>query len=84
MTAVLSSCEACPCIDVYPIPAVTNETGTFERSLDALLAVYGHIDLFRLVTYDAGACSKSNAQYITDRGLHYLLSLKGSQPELWY
>jgi predicted transposase YbfD/YdcC len=84
MTAVLSSCEARPCIDVYPIPAVTNEMGTFERALDALLAAYGQLDLFRLVTYDAGACSKANAQYIRDRGLHYLLSLKGSQPELSY
>ena len=84
MTAVLSSSEARPCIDVYPIPAVTNEMGTFERALDALLAAYGPLDLFRLVTYDAGACSKANAQYIRDRGLHYLLSLKGSQPELSY
>jgi hypothetical protein len=84
MTAVLSSCEARPCIDVYPIPAVTNEMGTFERALDALLAAYGQLDLFRLVTYDAGACSKANAQHIRDRGLHYLLSLKGSQPELSY
>ena len=84
MTAVLSSSQARPCIDVYPIPAVTNEMGVFERALDALLAAYGPLDLFRLVTYDAGACSKANAQHIRDRGLHYLLSLKGSQPELSY
>jgi predicted transposase YbfD/YdcC len=84
MTAVLSSCQARPCIDVVPIPAVTNEMGTFERALDGLLASYGQLDLFRLVTYDAGACSKANAQHIRDRGLHYLLSLKGSQPELLY
>jgi len=84
MTAVLSSSQARPCIDVYPIPAVTNEMGIFERALDALLDAYGHLDLFRLVTYDAGACSKANAQYIKDRGLHYLLSLKGSQPDLLY
>jgi predicted transposase YbfD/YdcC len=58
--------------------------GIFERALDALLAAYGQLDLFRLVTYDAGACSKANAQHIKDRGLHYLLSLKGSQPELSY
>ncbi len=84
MTAVLSSSQARPCIDVYPIPAVTNEMGVFERALDALLAAYGPLDLFRLVTYDAGACSKANAQHIRVRGLHYLLSLKGSQPELSY
>ena len=84
MTAVLSSCQARPCINVVPIPAVTNEMSTFERALDVLLAAYGQLDLFRLVTYDAGACSKANAQHIRDRRLHYLLSLKGSQPELSY
>jgi hypothetical protein len=84
MTAVLSSSEARPCIDVYPIPAATNEMGILERALDSLLTAYGNLDLFRLVTYDAGACSKANAQYIRDRGLHYLMSLKGSQPQLHY
>jgi hypothetical protein len=84
MTATLSSCEARPCIDVYPIPAATNEMGVFARALDALLLAYGNLDLFRLVTYDAGACSKANAQLIRDRHLHYLLGLKGSQPELLF
>lgn len=82
MTAVLSSSEARPCIDVYPIPAATNEMGIFPRALNGLISAYGHLDLFRLVTYDAGACSKANADHIRTRNLHYLLSLKGSQPDL--
>ncbi|MGE5787617.1 MAG: PIN domain-containing protein, partial [Myxococcales bacterium] len=60
-------------------PAWTNEMGTFARALDALLEAYGNLDLFRLVTYDAGACSKANAEHTRSRGLHYLLGLKGSQ-----
>lgn len=84
MTATLSSSEARPCIDVYVIPAPTNEMGVFKRALDALLEAYGNLDLFRLVTYDAGACSKANADYIRNRNLHYLLGLKGSQPNLLY
>jgi hypothetical protein len=84
MTATLSSSQARPCIDVYPVPAATNEMGVFARALDALLDAYGNLDLFRLVTYDAGACSKANAQHIRDRHLHYLLGLKGSQPDLLY
>jgi hypothetical protein len=84
MTATLSSSEARPCIDVYPIPAATNEMGVFARALDALLDAYANLDLFRLVTYDAGTCSKANAQHIRDRHLHYLLGLKGSQPDLLF
>jgi hypothetical protein len=84
MTASLCSSEARPCIDVYLIPAPTNEMGVFARALDALLEAYGNLDLFRLVTYDAGACSKANADHIRNRNLHYLLGLKGSQPQLLY
>jgi hypothetical protein len=84
MTATLCSSEARPCIDVYLIPASTNEMGVFPRALDALLEAYGNLDLFRLVTYDAGACSKANADHIRSRNLHYLFGLKGSQPQLLY
>jgi len=82
MTVVLASSEARPCIEMRPIPAATNEMGAFARTLDGVLEAYGHLDLFRLVSYDAGACSKANADHIRARNLHYLLSLKGSQPAL--
>ncbi len=82
MTVVLASSEARPCIEMRPIPAATNEMGAFARTLDGVLKAYGHLDLFRLVSYDAGACSKANADHIRASNLHYLLSLKGSQPGL--
>jgi len=84
MTATLCSAEARPCIDVYTIPAHTNEMGVFSRALDSLMEAYGNLDLFRLVTYDAGACCRANADHIRSRSLHYLLGLKGSQPQLLY
>jgi hypothetical protein len=84
MTATLCSSKARPCIDVYCIPATTNEMAVFSMALDALLQAYGSLDLFHLVTYDAGACSKGNADHIRATGLHYLLGLKGSQPQLSY
>jgi hypothetical protein len=83
VTATLVSASARPVIDVAPIPASTNEMGVFERALDALVAAYSRSDLFRLVTYDAGACSKDNAQAVRDHGLHYLFGLKTSQPTLY-
>ena len=51
-----------------------------RKALDGLLEAYGSLDLFRLVTYDAGACSLDNATYAHRRGVHYLFGLKGSQP----
>jgi hypothetical protein len=84
MTATLCSSVARPCIDVYLIPAPTNEMGVLPRALDALLEAYRHLDLFRLVTYDAGACSKATADHIRSRNLHYLLGLKGAQPQLLF
>ncbi len=83
VTATLVSASARPVIDVTSIPASTNEMGIFERALDAVMATYGRSDLCRLVTYDAGACSKDNAQAVRKHGLHYLFGLKASQPTLY-
>lgn len=82
ITTTLTSSSARPCIDVTPLPASTNEMGWFQFALDHLLAAYGHLDLFRMVTYDAGACSLDNATAVRSHKLHYLFGLKGSQPTL--
>jgi hypothetical protein len=83
MTCTLISSPAMPCIDVLPIPARTNEMGQFEANLRRLVAAYDGIDLFRMVTYDAGACSEHNGAVVRAKGLHYLFGLKGSQPTLF-
>lgn len=83
VTATLTSSPARPCIDVTPIPATTNESGHFQQALDHLVATYGHLDLFRMVTYDAGACSLGNATAVREQNLHYLFGLKGTQPTLY-
>jgi hypothetical protein len=83
VTATLTSSNARPVIDVMSIPANTNEMGVFGKMLDGLMAAYAERDLFRLVTYDAGACSKDNAQSARDRGLHYLFAIKSTQPTLY-
>lgn len=82
ITATLTSNPARPCIDVTPIPASTNEMGAFRQALLHLHEAYGHLDLFRMVTYDAGACSLANADAVQELKLHYLFGLKGSQPSL--
>jgi hypothetical protein len=82
MTCTLISSRAKPCIDAIPIPAATNEMGQFEMSLRSLVDAYLGIDLFRMVTYDAGACSEHNGSAVREHGLHYLFGLKGTQPTL--
>jgi hypothetical protein len=82
VTATLTSSAAKPIIDVTPIAAHTNEMGVFAQALDALCKAYRGVDLFQLVTYDAGACSAHNATLVRGRDLHYLFGLTAGQPTL--
>ena len=82
VTATLTSSAAKPIIDVTPIPAHTNEMGVFELALDSVCLAYRGMDLFNLVTYDAGACSAHNATLVRARDLHYLFGLTAGQPTL--
>ena len=82
ISAVLVSCPARPYLHLTPVPAATNEMGIFARAFDELMSVYDRGDLFRVVIYDAGACSKDNAAHVRDHGLHYVFGLKGTQPTL--
>ena len=83
VTSSLVSAAAKPCIDASPIPASTNEMGHFATALRELVRAYGSLGLFRLVSYDAGACSRENAEVVCDElHLDYLFGLKGTQPTL--
>jgi hypothetical protein len=82
-TCTLISSRAMPCIDAIPIPAATNEMGQFEASVRSLAKAYDGIELFKMISYDAGACSENNARVVRELGLHYLLGLKGPQPTLF-
>lgn len=82
ISAVLVSSPAHPYLHVTPVPASTNEMGSFQRAFDELMSVYRRADLFRVVTYDAGACSRDNAQHVRAHGLHYVFGLEGSQPTM--
>jgi len=73
-TAMLVSTEAKPVVDAIPIPAETNEMGIFPHVFESLCRRYG--ELFKLVTYDAGAASLANAQLVADAGKFYLFALK--------
>ena len=77
------SAAAKPCIDAIPIPASTNEMGHFKTALREVVRAYGPLGLFRLVSYDASACSLENANFVRELKLHYLFGLNDSQPTLF-
>jgi len=65
--ALPGAATAKPIIDVTSIPAPTNEMGIFELALDSLCCAYRGLELFKFVTYDAGACSAHNATLVRAR-----------------
>jgi hypothetical protein len=84
VTASLISSVAKVCIDASPIPPWDNEQGHYPQALEELLDAYGPLGLFELVDYDAGGCSRTNARYTRECGLHYSMRVKeGSQPTLY-
>ena len=80
-TLISSGCKVC--LDASPILSGDNEQTHYEIALEDLLAAYGSLNLFKLVSYDAGACSQWNARSTRLAGLHYLMRVKPkSQPKL--
>ena len=77
-TCSLVSSKARACIDAIPIPASTNEMGHFPAAFKSLMQAYGKSDLFRLVSYDAGACCEAHGRLVVEKGSQYLFGLKGS------
>ena len=82
VTCCLVSSAARACIDAIPIPTSTNEMGHFSKAFQSLVKVYRKSRLFKMVSYDAGACSEENAREVVEENMQYFLGLKGSQPTL--
>lgn len=82
LTAALVSGRATVCLDAAPIPPATNEMGHFQRALEELMQAYGSLELFRVISTDAGMCSQANGRAVKDHGLDYLFGLKEDQPTL--
>lgn len=82
LTASLVSSRASVCLDAAPIPPATNEGGRFPSALRELTAAYGSLQLFSLISADAGMCTLANADAVRHHHLHYLLGLKQDQPTL--
>jgi len=83
VTTTLVCCAAKVCIDIFPIPADTNEMGIFRRVFLQLVKTYGE-ELFQVVTADPGSCSEANGRLVEQHHRAYLFRLKpGDQPTLY-
>lgn len=76
VTSVLVTARGKPCIDVSPIPSETNEMGHFKAAFDGLIEAHPWVEL---VSYDAGASSDSNGEYVVRSGRDYLFRLNNER-----
>ena len=81
ITSCLVSSRARTCLDMFPIPANTNENGVFAAAFGSLMRVAGH--LFEVITYDSGANSAANARLVLMFGKNYVFRVKSEQPTIF-
>jgi len=81
VSSTLVSAAGRPCIDAIPIRPSTNEMGAFERAFTELVSTYG--DLFRVITYDAGAASEANARVVVEHAKDYVFRVRNEQQHMW-
>ena len=77
--ATLVSSDAAAVIDQWPIKGKTNEEGTIETTLAALLDGYGRTNIVELVTLDAGNATPEAARKLQCRNVDYLMAIKTPQ-----
>ena len=81
ITNCMISSAARVCIDAHPVPPDRNENTAFPAAFERLVAEFGR--LFRLVLYDSGGNSASNAAVVVDAGKDYLFRVQSEQPTLF-
>jgi predicted transposase YbfD/YdcC len=81
ITCALVSAASKVMIDAVPI-ATPAEAEVFKAAFLSLVEAYGRSNLFRVVTYDAGAVSASNAKLVTEQGYDYVFAFKKGQKAL--
>ena len=67
----------------HEIESKGSETGELIEFVDQLLLYYGRTELLEVISVDAEIVSKKNAQELINRGLNYILAIKGCQAKLF-
>jgi hypothetical protein len=82
ITCSLVSSEAKVVIDTIA-QGTRAEAAVFPWAFFELMRVYGKLNLFRLISYDAGGCSRENADLVHKHGYYYFFALKSPQKVLY-
>ena len=70
------------CIGQREIHGKAAETSEFQAFMCSLIADYANTSLLDVISVDAGMTSKTNADFLINHGLNYIMGLKGPQPTL--
>ena len=81
LRATLTSSSVCPCVGQTIIGSKEGEATAFRELLPKVCHELG--GQFRIVTGDAGLCSRENAELVTGLGRWYAFGLKANQPHLY-
>jgi hypothetical protein len=73
INSTLATAVGRPLLGSVPVPGHTNEQVAFKKAFGDLVRIYGK--LFKLVMYDAGAASESNADIVRKAGKHYFFHI---------
>lgn len=82
LRAMLTSTEIKPQIGQWLVPAATNEMGVFRPFMESLFQEYGRTNLIECVTVDAGFTHKEDLEWLNQKGVGFIASLKSNQPKL--
>lgn len=81
ITCTAISSRLRPCLDFLLKKPDQNERGCFAEVFASLRRHFAR--WMQIVTYDAGACSRANAQIVHEAHRGYLFGLKGNEPTLY-
>jgi len=84
LRAALISSRSMPVIGQAFVPKRTNDLGAFPLLWEQIMRHYGKLDLFELVTMDAGFCYESVLRLIDESCFAYLVGVKENQKTLLY
>jgi hypothetical protein len=83
LRAVHIGSEVKPIIGQLVVPPDAGEVDTFPTFMEQLLDAYGGSGLIECISIDAGFTSRSNLEWLHQRDVGFIASLKGNQPTLF-
>ena len=81
LRSTMISSDAAVCVAQSAVPGSTNEAGHIIAAMTELYRAYGHTEMLKLITFDAGITSTKSTQFVHDMGSYYFGTIKGNHGE---